>query len=223
MRRGRILAFRSRVSTSRSARSERQHVMRARGVVCLFGLSGRAFDRERCMRQGWTRLALGFGGVNVNELAQDTLANRLVELRFKPLWLCIDQVREFCGFFARETFADAAIGDRVGLVVHELIENAIRFGDEKELELRMERTDGLVVIRVANTTTDENAKQLEAAFAETMKGSPVDAYANALKTAVQQPSASSGLGLPRIRCEGQVDLELELTPGRVCITARGAA
>ncbi len=149
--------------------------------------------------------------------------SRLVELRFKPLWLYVDEVREFCGFFARATFDDAAVGDRVGLVVHELIENAIRYGDEKELELRLERTEGSVVIRVANTTSEERAKRLAAVFSEMMSVSPGDAYARALQSAASRPSIESGLGLPRVRCEGQVELELDIEPGRVCITARGAA
>lgn len=149
--------------------------------------------------------------------------SRLVELRFKPLWLYVDEVREFCGFFARATFDDAAVGDRVGLVVHELIENAIRYGDERELELRLERTVGHVVIRVANTTSDERAQKLSDVFSQLMAVSAGDAYARALQSAASRPSIESGLGLPRIRCEGQVDLELEIEPGRVCITARGAA
>lgn len=154
-------------------------------------------------------------------LAEGLPGNRLVELRFKPLWLYVDEVREFCGFFARATFEDAAIGDRVGLVVHELIENAIRYGDDKELELRMERAEGHVVIQVANTTTDERAKRLSVVFAEMMAIPATDAYARALQSAASRPSIESGLGLPRIRCEGQVDLELQIEPGRVCITARG--
>ena len=146
--------------------------------------------------------------------------NRLVELRFKPLWFYIDEVREFCGFFARAAFEDASIGDRVGLVVHELVENAIRYGDDNELELRMERAEGKVVIRVANTTSDERASRLSAVFSEMMQSSPTDAYARALQSAASRPSIESGVGLPRIRCEGQVDLELKIEAGRVCITAR---
>jgi len=159
----------------------------------------------------------------VTALAEGLPISRLVELRFKPLWLYVDEVREFCGFFARATFEDAAIGDRVGLVVHELIENAIRYGDDKELELRMERFEGSVVIRVANTTSDDRAQRLVAIFSEMMAVSPGDAYARALQNAAGRPSIESGLGLPRVRCEGQVELELEIEPGRVCITARGAA
>jgi hypothetical protein len=159
----------------------------------------------------------------VTALAEGLPNSRLVELRFKPLWLYVDEVREFCGFFARATFEDPMVGDRVGLVVHELIENAIRYGDEKELELRMERSEGVVVIRVANTTSDDRAQRLAAIFSEMMAMPAGDAYARAMQSAASRPSIESGLGLPRIRCEGQVDLELEVAPGRVCITARGAA
>lgn len=162
-------------------------------------------------------------GGNVTALAEGVSNNRLVELRFKPLWLYVDEVREFCGFFARASFEDAAVGERVGLVVHELVENAIRYGDEKELELRMERSDGLVVIRVANTTTEERAQKLAAIFEDMMSISAPDAYVRAMQSAAGRPSIESGLGLPRARWEGQVDLELQREPGRVCITARGAA
>lgn len=156
-------------------------------------------------------------------MSEEQPAHRLVELRFKPLWLYVDHVREFCGFFARATFDDEALGQRVGLVVHELVENAIRYGDEKELELRIERSEGGVLVCVANTTSDESARRLQEAFDRMLELLPEVAYTRAMERAVMLPSTESGLGLPRVRYEGQVDLNLEVGPGRVCITARGTA
>lgn len=150
-------------------------------------------------------------------------SDRLVQLRFKPLWLYVDAVREFCGFFARTTFEDEGLGQRVGLIVHELIENAVRYGDENELELRLERSKGQVVVCVVNTTTQERADKLRKIFDNLATLSPATAYARALQHASSLPKTESGLGLPRIRYEGNVDLELETSPGKVCITARGAA
>jgi hypothetical protein len=152
-----------------------------------------------------------------NEAGKD----RLVQLRFKPLWLYVDAVREFCGFFARATFADDGLGQRVGLIVHELIENAVRYGDEKELEVRLERSNDSLVISVVNTTTDERASKLRAVFDEMTAQTPVAAYNRALAHSASLPATESGLGLPRVRYEGQVELELETSPGRVSITARG--
>lgn len=148
---------------------------------------------------------------------------RLVQLRFKPLWLYVDAVREFCGFFTRTSFKDDELGQRVGLVVHELIENAVKYGDEKELELRIERLPGSVVIRVANTTTDDRAQKLREIFNQLANVPAVDAYTRALQRAATLPETESGLGLPRIQYEGQVALQLETAPGRVVITARGVA
>jgi hypothetical protein len=156
---------------------------------------------------------------SVHEFEED----RLVQLRFKPLWLYVDAVREFCGFFARTSFKDDELGQRVGLVVHELIENAVKYGDEKELELRIERVPGSVVIRVANTTTDDRARKLREIFDQLSSVAPADAYTRALQRAATLPDHESGLGLPRIQYEGQVALQLETTPGRVVITARGVA
>ncbi|HEX4477021.1 MAG TPA: hypothetical protein VH142_18150 [Polyangiaceae bacterium] len=148
-------------------------------------------------------------------------SHRLVQLRFKPLWLYVDTVREFCGFFAKATFDDDAIGERVAVVVHELVENAIRYGNDKELELRIERGVTEVLVRVANTTSDEQAENLKRTFAELHRVSAAEAYVQALKRAATLPETQSGLGLARIRHEGRVNLDLSITPGRVCITARG--
>jgi len=149
-------------------------------------------------------------------------SHRLVQLRFKPLWLYIDAVREFCGFFARATFEDAELGQRVGLVVHELVENAVRYGDDQELELRVERSIAGIAVHVANTTSEARVARLKKVFDELMSLRPADAYKRALRNAALLPPSESGLGLPRIRYEGQVDLELDASPGRVAITARGA-
>ncbi|HEX4340437.1 MAG TPA: hypothetical protein VH062_31225 [Polyangiaceae bacterium] len=154
-------------------------------------------------------------------ITNETGPDRLVQLRFKPLWLYVDAVREFCGFFARATFEDEGLGQRVGLIVHELLENAVRYGDEKELEVRIEKTGGSIIISVENTTTDDKAVKLRAVFDELASQTPVAAYNRALAHAASLPATESGLGLPRVRYEGQVELELSTSPGRVSITARG--
>jgi hypothetical protein len=146
-----------------------------------------------------------------------------VELRFQPLWLYVDAVREFCGFFARATFGREELGDRIGLVVHELVENAVRYGDDNELELKVERTGDQVSVSVANTVTDDHIRRLKDRFDEIVSLPPRDAYIAAMQRAATLPEGQSGLGLPRIRFEGQVELKLVATPGRVCVTATGSS
>jgi hypothetical protein len=89
--------------------------------------------------------------------------------------------------------------------------------------LRLEHDESGVVVSVTNTADPQRVKQLEELFEKQRKLSAQDAYAAALASAVTKPSNESGLGLPRIRCEGNVELELEVLPGRVRITARGDA
>ena len=149
--------------------------------------------------------------------------DRMVQLRFRPLWLYVDQVREFCGFFARATFGADEVGERVGIVVQELVENAIRYGDERDLELLLERNGPRIEITVANTTSEERAIVLQQFLAALIQLPPEQAYSQALAESVTRPASQSGLGLARVRYEGQCDIELERMPGRVRITARGAA
>ncbi len=147
--------------------------------------------------------------------------HRLVQLRFKPIWLYLDTVREFCGFFARASFEDDRLGQRVAVIVHELVENAVRYGDDKELELRIERKDDSFVVCVVNTTSSERAEKLRHVLAELTSLAPGAAYERALRVAGSLPADQSGLGLARVRYEGAVELTLETSPGRVAITARG--
>lgn len=148
--------------------------------------------------------------------------DRMVQLRFRPLWLYVDQVREFCGFFARATFGEDQIAERVGIVVHELVENAIRYGDERDLELLVERIGERLEISVSNTTSEERASGLQEYIASLTRLPAEEAYVHALAESVSRPATQSGLGLARIRYEGQCDLELQRSPGRVRVTARGA-
>ena len=125
-------------------------------------------------------------------------SHRLVELRFKPLWLYVDAVREFCGFFARASFEDDQLGQRVGLVVHgAFVENAVRYGDDQELELRIERNNGAVLVSVINTASEDRADKLRKNLHYLNDGlPPEESYALALRRAAGRPSNESGLGLP---------------------------
>ncbi|HVU01618.1 MAG TPA: hypothetical protein VHE30_07700 [Polyangiaceae bacterium] len=148
--------------------------------------------------------------------------NRMVMLQFKPLWGYIDDVRDFCAKFVSRGFGDGGVGEHVGMIVHELVENAIRHGDERELVLRIERTEDALVVCVANTTTDERAAELRRVVAELAKWSPEEGYQRALGRCTQLPKSSGGLGLPRIRYEGRAELQVDVAPGRVSLMARTA-
>jgi hypothetical protein len=146
-----------------------------------------------------------------------------VHLRFQPFWRYIDGIREFCGFFTRTTFEDPALGQRVGLVIHELVENAIRYGDSTknaELDVFLFSDEQTIEVSVGNSTTPEQIRALEAAFAQLAGRSPEEAFLEAMGRASSKPDGG-GLGLPRVQFEGRVELSLALFSDRVRVHARG--
>ena len=159
-------------------------------------------------------------------MGTDETSQRLVQLRFKPLWRYVDQVREFCGAFAESTFEDDALGHRVRLTVHELIENAIKYSpqnDRASLGLSIECTDSSVEIRVTNTAQPEHAGRLRQALAALRELEPEAAYAKAMRRALTLPENESGLGLARIQHEASMSLSVEIDEaGRVQVVARGS-
>ncbi|MGE0788279.1 MAG: hypothetical protein AB7S26_21580 [Sandaracinaceae bacterium] len=151
-------------------------------------------------------------------------AERVVQLRFQPLWRYIDGIRNFCDFFAVATFDDAAVGARIGLVVHELVENAIRYSSRHEaaqLELYVVSLGRSIEVRVANSADAEQVGRFEKAF-EHLAGDPRDVYLRAMERARSLPADQSGLGLPRVQFEGQMSLTLEQPrSGVVEVCAKG--
>lgn len=151
--------------------------------------------------------------------------DRVLELRFKPLWLYVDRLREFCTFFAEASFAHPEVGQRVGLTVHELVENAIKYSPRDEramLELRVLWNERRVRIEVTNFADIEHARRLRTSLAALSELEPAEGYAMAMKRALTLPETESGLGLPRIRYEGGMELETAAsTDGRLTVIATG--
>ena len=103
-------------------------------------------------------------------------------------------------------------GQKVGMIVYELVDNAVRYGDGGELVLRIERTESSIVVCVANATTDEKAARLRRVLREISNLPPAEAFAQALRRSVTLPPSESGLGLPRVRLEGDAELQLDTAP-----------
>jgi hypothetical protein len=145
----------------------------------------------------------------------------LLRLHLKAHWPCLDAVREFASSLARLTVGDEALAERLGMIVHELVENAMRYGDERGLDILVARSATDVLVRVANSATDEHAEKLHALIDSLAHREPREAYIDALRLAPALPADRSGLGLPRIRCEGQMALSVEMFVGSLAVTARG--
>jgi signal transduction histidine kinase len=147
-------------------------------------------------------------------------------LRFSKNWNQLEMVRESCGFFARSACHDITIGHRVSLVVHELVENAIKYAtsEEDRVEVDLRGAPEAFEVAVSNRSSREHTKQLMALIDELAASDPREAYLDAMRRcARRRPNEDgAGLGLARLVCEAQVHLSADFADGRMRVTARGA-
>jgi hypothetical protein len=158
------------------------------------------------------------------QVPSDVAAQQLVHLQFRPMWKYIQGIRQFCDSFAATSFDDPELGHRVGLVIHELTENAIKYNrkdDQASLGITLRRLGNIVEVEVANTPEPEAVEGLRAKFSGLQSLPAREAYMAAMRRATTLPQGKSGLGLARVRHDGGMELALNIEQDVVRITARG--
>jgi hypothetical protein len=157
-------------------------------------------------------------------VAAPVLAERLIGMRCRPMWKHIDGIRQFCGFFTRTSFSSADLGDRVALVIHELVENALKYSvptDSAELDVTIFCAGRQIEVSVANSPKPADLARLLEAVNALRRKAPDQAYLEAMRQPRGELDGRSGLGLARIRFEGRMELELVIDGGLARMTAKG--
>ncbi len=144
-------------------------------------------------------------------------------LRMHPDWVFVDDIRRFVESFCAAACPGSEREEQLALAAHELVQNAISYASRPGVDLRLslDQQEKRVRVSVSNVVTPEQAKELRQRLAEiAAHADPLDAYLSAMRDA---PHSRGGLGLPRIRFEAALDLELEVEPGdeRVTVHAQG--
>jgi two-component sensor histidine kinase len=129
--------------------------------------------------------------------------------------------------FVEESF-EKLVGDRdavhrVSLAVHELLENAAKYavGARTGLAVRFEISGAAASITVTNEATPEHIARLRACVAEIQAAAdPFVHYQDLMRKSVGV-ERESGLGLARVRAEGELNLSLGIEGSMVTITASG--
>jgi len=142
-------------------------------------------------------------------------------LQLQPRSLMVSIVRRF----VEETF-EKIVGDsdavfRVSLAVHELLENAAKYavGDTTDLTVHFESDGAGAHIRLTNQTTPERLARLRAFVSEIQSSDdPLVLYRSMMRRTLGV-EGESGLGLVRIRAEGELDLSLEVEGTMVTVVA----
>jgi anti-sigma regulatory factor (Ser/Thr protein kinase) len=153
---------------------------------------------------------------------QETIA-----MRFRPTWGYIDGIREFCGQFCTTAGSDDGFAERVQLVVQELLENAVKYSNERlapdvEFEFSLAENGPDFTIAAVNHGTSEMVELLQNEIATMTAMEPQQAYNFALRRAVRSGHKVNRLGIARMRCDGQVELSATtMHDGRIRVQARG--
>jgi hypothetical protein len=146
------------------------------------------------------------------------------ELTFRPNVELISIVRRFVSDFYERMLDDGDAVSRVALATHELLENAVKYSidGETSLSLTFEPGDDISVlsIRLQNRTSPEHAAELRAIFDEMQREGDPFAHYQAVMARNAKRKVGSGLGLCRVRAEGEMTMSHTLEDDLVTIVAQ---
>lgn len=142
-------------------------------------------------------------------------------LRMDPSWVFVDDIRRFVESFCAAACPGAEREEQLALAAHELVQNAISYASAPGVDLRLavDHEAKRVRVSVSNVVRPEQVKVLrERLAALCAHPDPLAAYLAAMR---ENPEGRGGLGLPRIRYEAALDLDVTHEDGRVTVHAHG--
>lgn len=145
------------------------------------------------------------------------------ELRFRPSVALIQIVRRFVGDFYDRVLGDPDAVSRVALATHELLENAVKYSldGETSLSIHVDPEDDArrVTIRLSNRATETDVVALREIFDEmTIFPDPFEQYRTAMERTARC-TTRSGLGIVRVRAEGEMIMRYTIEGDAVTIVA----
>jgi hypothetical protein len=149
----------------------------------------------------------------------------VIRLDFQPYVELISSARRFVSDFCDAYVSDPDAVSRVALTTHELLENVVKYSSDgittMEIELSAE-TEGeaLLRIRARNRAAPERVEELVRLVSELEAAE--DPLAMYLQVMMQSATreVGSGLGLARIRAEGEMDIHCDVEGDEVTIVAQ---
>jgi anti-sigma regulatory factor (Ser/Thr protein kinase) len=150
-----------------------------------------------------------------------------IRLTFRPTATLISSTRRFAGDVLSSVLRDPDSTSRIALVIHELLENTLKYSTDGHALLNVTVGDEVngrrrVEVTARNKATPEQAEDLgRRIHALAAADDPMELYVGLMRESAQR--SGSGLGLARIRVEGEMQLSCALEGDAVIVSACTAA
>lgn len=147
-------------------------------------------------------------------------ASKNMHLNFRPNIDLISSTRRFVNELMDSMISNPDASSRVALTIHELLENTLKYSTDGEarLDVSVQRQDGRAVVEVSasNRATPEQLQELQQRIDELREvADPMGLYVSMMVDSARRDG--SGLGLVRIRVEGEMDVTYAIDGDRITI------
>jgi hypothetical protein len=155
-------------------------------------------------------------------MGRPAIARAALSIEFEPSQPFADGLIRWLTQFCELTLEDVEAASRAQMAVNELVENVVKYGMNPsvgvEVELERLANSSVLTLRTKNRTTPERlAATINLLRALEEAPDPV-AYYDQLVVASAPKADVSGLGLARIRAEGDLDVHYEVHGDQLCLS-----
>jgi len=140
-----------------------------------------------------------------------------IELKFGPNWDYVVMGYSVVTCFLSSAIKDGVNTELIAIAVIELLSNAVKYSETKDVTLQINVTPSQVDIKTFNLASEENIEYLKKEIEDITQGTPLEAYIRKCRQIEREPKAKHSLGFARIRYESNgkishkiIDKEVEV-------------
>jgi hypothetical protein len=131
-----------------------------------------------------------------------------LDITFGPKWDYIPLTKNFIENFLLVNVVDRKSISKIAMSASELLENAVKFSNSDGIRMMIRKMGKkkLIELKVYNYIQQKDVDALLARIDDMNKSDPLQYYITKMKESVARKDGKSGLGLARIRYEGEADI-----------------